>query len=56
MNCENEAKQEIDVTNHIKVGHSKFAFDQRKNLRKKQTFISQRSVDTVYAFITMLPT
>ena len=22
MNCENEAKKEIDVTNHIEVGHN----------------------------------
>ena len=27
MNCENEAKKEIDVTNHIEVGHSQFVFD-----------------------------
>ena len=30
MNCENEAKKEIDVTNHIELGHSQFAFDWSK--------------------------
>ena len=51
MNCENEAKKEIGVTNHIEVGHNQFAFD-----LSKTKIISQKSVDTVYVSITMLPT